>query len=82
MKVSELIKELKKLPKDAEIYMVKDWNEEDEQGHWLDLYRLDMPIDQTVYTETSMDFDIEHQIIMVFEEERAKARVEHNENWL
>ena len=40
MKVSELLKELKKMPKDAEVYLCKDWDELDEENCLIDLYRL------------------------------------------
>lgn len=75
MKVSELMKELRKRPKDAEIYMVKDWGEQDEEGHYLDLYRLDYVIDQTVFIETGMEFLEEHQVIIDFEPQKARPRI-------
>ena len=41
MTVKEALKELKKYPMDAEIYLVKDWEQEcDEQGCFQILYRL------------------------------------------
>lgn len=39
MTVADLIKELKKLPKGSEVFMVKDW-EDVEDGCLNDLYRL------------------------------------------
>lgn len=75
MKVSELIKELRKLPKDADVYLCKDWDDQDEEGHYLDLYRLDYVLDQTIFTETAMDFTEEHQIILDFETKRAEPRI-------
>lgn len=75
MTVKEMMKELRKLPKDAEVYLCKDWDEQDEEGHHLDLYRLAYVIDQVIFTETSMDFDEEHQIILDFEYQKATAKI-------
>ena len=75
MTVAELIKELKQYPKNAEVYLVKDWDEQDEDGHWLDLHRLEYTVDQTIYIETGMDFLEEHQIILDFETTKAKTKI-------
>ena len=72
MTVGELMKELRKLPKDAEIFQVKDWDDQDEEGHYLDLYRLDYVIEDTIYVETGWDFEEEKHIILDFESSRAK----------
>lgn len=75
MTVGELMKELRKLPKDAEIFQVKDWDDQDEEGHYLDLYRLDYVIEDTIYVETGWDFEEEKHIILDFESSRAKPRI-------
>lgn len=72
------MKELRKLPKDAEIFQVKDWDEQDEEGHFLDLYRLDYVIEDTIYIETGFDFEEEKHIILDFDFERSKARPKIN----
>ena len=82
MTVAELIKELRKLPKDAELYYVKDWDEQDEEGRYLDLHRLDYVIDQTIFIETGMGFLEEHQVIMDFEREVARPKINNNLEWL
>lgn len=72
MTVGELMNELRKLPKDAEIFQVKDWDDLDEEGHYLDLYRLDYLIEDTIYVDTGWDFEEERHIIFGFESSRAK----------
>lgn len=75
MTVGELMKELRKLPKDAEIFQVKDWDEQDEDGHFLDLYRLDYVIEDTIYIDTGFDFEEEKHIILDFERSKAKPKI-------
>ena len=69
------MKELRKLPKDAEIFQVKDWDEQDEDGHFLDLYRLDYVIEDTIYIDTGFDFEEEKHIILDFERSKAKPKI-------
>lgn len=57
--------------KDAEVYLVKDWNQVDEQGCLTDLYRLDGICDQVVVEDTGMDFKDTHEVILEFETEQA-----------
>ena len=47
MTVQELIKELKKLPKEAKVYQVKDWDMLDEDNCLTDLYELEDVCKQT-----------------------------------
>ena len=79
MTVGELMKELRKLPKDAEVYNVHDWDEQDESGNFLDLYRLEYVVDQTIFIETNMDFIDEHQIILDFSTQKAKPEIRKDE---
>lgn len=70
MTVAEAIKELRRLPQDAEIFMVKDW-EDVEEGCLNDLYRLVGISDQVRIVEDGMDWKDENEIILEFENERA-----------
>lgn len=57
--------------KDAEVYLVKDWEQTDEQGNLSDLYRLRDIAEQVVTIDTGLDFEDEHEVLLDFEEERA-----------
>jgi hypothetical protein len=57
--------------KDAEVYLVKDWEQIDEEGNLTDLYRLTNIADQMVIIDNGMDFEEEHEVILDFESERA-----------
>jgi len=57
--------------KDAEVYMVKDWERCDEQGCLTDLYRLRDATMQTHIVDTGLDFDEEHEALLEFEEDPA-----------
>ena len=57
--------------KDAEVYMVKDWEQTDEQGYLSDLYRLKDISEQVVIVDDGLDFNDEVEVLMEFEEERA-----------
>lgn len=73
MKVSELIKELKKLPKNAEVYTCKDWEELDEENQLVDLYRLEEVCEQTRYLDMGLDWVTETDVILSFANRRASA---------
>lgn len=75
MTVAELMKELRKLPKDAEVYNVKDWDDQDENGNFLDLHELEYVVDQAVFTETAMDFIEEHQVILDFSNQKKTPKI-------
>lgn len=70
MTVAEVIKELNKLPKDAEVFMVKDWDDV-EEGCLNDLYRLIGVSEQVRVVEDGMDWTDETEIILEFENEKA-----------
>lgn len=70
MKVKDFIKELKRYPQDAEVYVVGDWEQYDEQGNLSDLKAVYDVSSQNVVIETSMDFeDITEVLIEVREAE-------------
>lgn len=71
MKVSELMKELRKKPKDAEVYLCKDWEELDEDNNLTDLYRLEDVCEQVVVENDGLDFTDIHEVILCFSETRA-----------
>lgn len=75
MTVAEVIKELMKLPKDAEIFMVKDWDDV-EDGCLNDLYRLIGVSEQVRVVEDGMDWKDETEIILEFENERATCFID------
>lgn len=72
MTVAEAITELKRLPKDAEIFMVKDW-EDVEDGYLNDLYRLVGISDQVRVVEDGMDWRDDTEVILEFENEKANC---------
>lgn len=70
MKVKDFIKELKRYPQDAEVYVVGDWEQFDEQGNLSDLKAVYDVSSQNVVIETSMDFeDVTEVLIEVREAE-------------
>ncbi len=76
MTVNELIKELKKIKnKESEVYLVKDWDQVDEEGHLTDLYRLSEVTSQFLIVDMGMDWKEEEEIILCFEEKQATATI-------
>lgn len=76
MTVKEALKELKKYPKDAEIYLVKDWTQEcDEQGCFTILYRLRDITDQQLVVEDGMDWKDVTEVLLDCEEEPAQGSI-------
>ena len=57
MKVKDFIKELKRYPQDAEVYVVGDWEKYDEFGNLSDLKAVYDVSSQNVVIDTGMDFD-------------------------
>ena len=57
MKVKDFIKELKRYPQDAEVYVVGDWGKYDEFGNLSDLKAVYDVSSQNVVIDTGMDFD-------------------------
>lgn len=75
MKVQELIKELKKLPKEAEVFLCKDWEELDENNQLCDLYRLNDVCHQVNIVDEGLEFKEYDEVILCFDEERAHAEI-------
>lgn len=70
MKVKDFIKELKRNPQDAEVYVVGDWEKYDEFGNLSDLKAVYDVSSQNVVIETGMDFeDVTEVLIEVREAE-------------
>ena len=61
--------------KEAEVYLVKDWEQVDEDGNLTDLYRLDDVVTQTVIVDYGMDFVDVTEVLLSFEEQRAEPTV-------
>lgn len=57
--------------KDAKVYLVKDWEQCDEDGNLTDLYELDDVCDQTCIIDEGMDFKDVHEVLLVFKNEKA-----------
>ena len=57
--------------KDAEVYVVKDWNQFDENGVLTDLYRVRNITDQVSVVDTGLDFEDEREVLLDVVEERA-----------
>ena len=70
LKVKDFIKELKRYPQDAEVYVVGDWEKYDEFGNLSDLKPVYDVSSQNVVIETGMDFeDVTEVLIEVREAE-------------
>lgn len=57
--------------KDAEVYMVKDWDQVDENGTLTDLYKLKDINTQYIILDDGLDFVDVQEVLLEFEEERA-----------
>ena len=57
--------------KDAEVYMVKDWDQVDENGTLTDLYKLKDISTQYIILDDGLDFVDVPEVLLEFEEERA-----------
>ena len=57
--------------KEAEVYMVKDWDQVDENGTLTDLYRLKDISTQYIILDDGLDFVDVPEVLLEFEEERA-----------
>lgn len=78
MTVEQAIKELKKLPKKAEIYLVKDWEDFDEDGYLKDLYRLSFITSQMVVVGKGLDFEDITEVLLEVENTPASGIVNKN----
>lgn len=75
MKVEELIKRLRRFPKDAEVFILPDELECDDEGYNTDLHRISEVVHQETYVETNGDFIKITEVMVKFEEDRALSRV-------
>lgn len=75
MKVEELIKRLRRFPKDAEVFILPDELECDDEGFFTDLHRISEVVHQETYVETNGDFIKITEVMVKFEEDRAHSRV-------
>ena len=64
--------------KDAEIYLVKDWEEVDENGTLTDLYRLEDVVHQLNIVDMGMDFKDEYEVLMCFSDKKARCKINNN----
>lgn len=79
MTVKELINELKKIhEKDAEVYLVKNWEQFDEEGYLTDLYRIEGVSDQLVISDNGFDFDEVREVLLCAEENCATSKINYN----
>ena len=74
MKVEELIKRLRRFPKDAEVFILPDELECDDEGYNTDLHRISEVVYQEAYVETNRDFIKITEVMVKFEEDRAYSR--------
>lgn len=78
MKVEELIKRLRRFPKDAEVFILPDELECDDEGFFTDLHRISEVVDQELFVETNGDFIKITEVMVKFEEDRAYFRAGEN----
>ena len=70
MTIKEFIKELKRYPQDAEVYVVGDWEKYDESGNLSDLKPVYDVSSQNVVIDLGIDFeDVTEVLIEVREAE-------------
>ena len=61
--------------KEAEVYLVKDWEQCDDDGNLTDLYRLRSMCHQVVVIDAGMDFVDVTEALLEVEEEPAIFRI-------
>jgi len=61
--------------KDAEVYLVKDWEQVDEEGNLNDLYRLNDMTYQCVVVDMGMDFENVYEALLEVSDEQARATI-------
>ena len=65
--------------KDAEVYLVKDWEQVDEGGNLNDLYRLNDITYQCVVVDMGMDFENVYEALLEVSDEQARATINKNQ---
>ena len=78
MTVKELINRLRRLPNDAQVFIVPDELEVDDDGYNIDLHRISEVVHQDTYVETNGDFIKITEVMVKFEEDRAYFRAGEN----
>lgn len=78
MTVKELINRLRRLPNDAQVFIVPDELEVDNDGYNIDLHRISEVVHQDTYVETNGDFIKITEVMVKFEENRAYFRAGEN----
>lgn len=78
MTVKELINRLRRLPNDAQVFIVPDELEVDDDGYNIDLHRISEVVHQDTYVETNGDFIKITEVMVKFEENRAYFRAGEN----
>ena len=71
MTVRELLRELKRYPADAEVFVVKDWEKYDEMGALNDIYHVRSVSDQVHVVDTGLDFEDEREILLEIDSDPA-----------
>jgi hypothetical protein len=79
MTVEELIKRLRRFPKNAEVFILPDELECDDEGFFADLHRISEVVDQELYVETNCEFRVITEVMVKFEEDRAYSRTVKDE---
>lgn len=68
MKVKELIKELENYDREADVVMIKDWDQV-EDGILTDRYLLNSVCSQTIIIDQGIEFEDCEEVILSFENE-------------
>ena len=78
MTVEELRKRLSHFPKNAQVFILPDELECDDEGYNVDLHRISEVVHQDTYVETNSDFIKITEVMIKFEENRAYFRAGDN----
>lgn len=78
MTVEELRKRLSRFPKNAQVFILPDELECDDEGYNVDLHRIGEVVHQDTYVETNGDFIKITEVMIKFEENRAYFRAGDN----
>lgn len=66
MTVGELKKALKGYKNEDEVFMVKDWEVVDEDGHLTELAELKDVTNQRIVVDMGLDFEDHNQVLLEF----------------
>ena len=78
MTVEELRQRLSRFPKNAQVFILPDELECDDEGYNVDLHRISEVVHQDTYVETNSDFIKITEVMIKFEENRAYFRAGDN----